>query len=123
MNLYSKLRQRQAEGRPLRIGLIGAGEFGSMWLAQIPESACRHLARVGWDPQRVQATSLDAAVKAGTIHVTDDWRRWYRTRPSTSSSSAPVTHGARVLRPMSKGDCISWADVAVNTGTRARRVR
>ena len=30
MNLYSKLRQRQAEGRPLRMGLIGAGEFGSM---------------------------------------------------------------------------------------------
>ena len=88
MNLYSKLQQRQADGRPVRIGLIGAGKFGSMYLAQIPrtpgvhlvgvadlspEGACRNLARVGWDPQRVQAASLDAAVKAGTTHVGDDW--------------------------------------------------
>jgi predicted homoserine dehydrogenase-like protein len=89
MNLYSKLQQRQAEGRPVRIGLIGAGKFGAMYLAQIPrtpgvhlvgvadlspEAACRNLARVGWEPQRVQAASLDAAVKAGTTHVGDDWQ-------------------------------------------------
>jgi predicted homoserine dehydrogenase-like protein len=88
MNLYSKLEQRAAEGRPVRIGLIGAGKFGSMYLAQVPrtpgvhlvgiadlspEAACRNLARVGWDAQRVQAASLDAAVKAGTTHVGDDW--------------------------------------------------
>ena len=89
MSLYSKLQQRQAEGRPVRIGLIGAGKFGSMYLAQIPRTpgvhlvgvadlsphaACRNLARVGWDPQRVQAATLDAAVKAGTTHVGDDWQ-------------------------------------------------
>ncbi len=34
MNLYAKLRQREAEGRPLRVGLIGAGKFGSMYLSQ-----------------------------------------------------------------------------------------
>ena len=89
MSLYSKLQQRQADGRPVRIGLIGAGKFGSMYLAQIPRTpgvhlvgvadlsphaACRNLARVGWDPQRVQAATLDAAVKAGTTHVGDDWQ-------------------------------------------------
>ena len=89
MSLYSKLQQRHAEGRPVRIGLIGAGKFGSMYLAQIPrtpgvhlvgvadlspEAACRNLERVGWDPQRVQAASLDAAVKGGTTHVGDDWQ-------------------------------------------------
>lgn len=89
MSLYSKLQQRHAEGRPVRIGLIGAGKFGSMYLAQIPrtpgvhlvgvadlspEAACRNLQRVGWDPQRVQAASLDAAVKGGTTHVGDDWQ-------------------------------------------------
>ncbi len=89
MSLYSKLQQRQAEGRPVRIGLIGAGKFGSMYLAQIPrtpgvhlvgvadlspEGACRNLARVGWEPQRVQAATLDAAVKAGSTHVGDDWQ-------------------------------------------------
>ncbi|MBC7942297.1 MAG: flagellar biosynthesis protein FlgA [Chitinophagaceae bacterium] len=89
MNLYSKLQQRHAEGRPVRVGLIGAGKFGCMYLAQIPrtpgvhlvgiadlspEGACRNLARVGWDPQRVQAASLDAAIKAGTTHVSEDWQ-------------------------------------------------
>ncbi|MEI6321124.1 MAG: Gfo/Idh/MocA family oxidoreductase [Pseudomonadota bacterium] len=89
MSLYSKLQQRHAEGRPVRIGLIGAGKFGSMYLAQIPrtpgvhlvgvadlspEAACRNLERVGWDPQRVQAASLDAAVKGGSTHVGDDWQ-------------------------------------------------
>jgi predicted homoserine dehydrogenase-like protein len=89
VSLYSKLQQRHAEGRPVRIGLIGAGKFGSMYLAQIPrtpgvhlvgvadlspEAASRNLARVGWDPRRIQADSLDAAVKAGTTHVGDDWQ-------------------------------------------------
>jgi len=86
--LFAKLQQRQAEGRPIRVGLIGAGKFGSMYLAQIPrtpgvhlvgiadlspEAACRNLARVGWDSQRIQAPSLDAALKDGRTHVGDDW--------------------------------------------------
>ena len=29
MNLYSKLQQRAADSRPIRIGLIGAGTAGS----------------------------------------------------------------------------------------------
>ncbi|MBT9488554.1 MAG: flagellar biosynthesis protein FlgA [Rubrivivax sp.] len=86
--LYAKLQQRAAEGRPIRVGLIGAGKFGSMYLAQIPrtpgvhlvgiadlnpEAACRNLARVGWAAERIQAPSLDAALKDGRTHVGDDW--------------------------------------------------
>ena len=89
MSLHRQLQQRTAEGRPIRIGLIGAGKFGSMYLSQIPrtpgvhlvgiadlspEAACRNLARVGWEPQRVQAASLDAALRDGNTHVGDDWR-------------------------------------------------
>ena len=36
MNLHRLLRQRTAEGRPVRVALIGAGKFGSMFLAQVP---------------------------------------------------------------------------------------
>lgn len=86
--LFAKLQQRAAEGRPIRVGLIGAGKFGSMYLAQVPrtpgvhllgiadldpEAASRNLARVGWDAARVQAPSLDAALKDGRTHVGDDW--------------------------------------------------
>lgn len=34
MNLHSLLQQREAEGRPIRVGLIGAGRFGTMYLSQ-----------------------------------------------------------------------------------------
>ena len=89
MNLHAKLLQRQADGKPVRIGLIGAGKFGSMYLAQIPrtpgvhlvgiadlspDAARRNLARVGWEAQRTQAASLDAALKTCTTHVGEDWR-------------------------------------------------
>ena len=43
MNLYAKLCERAAQGRPLRIGLIGAGKFGSMYLAQVPKTPGIHL--------------------------------------------------------------------------------
>src|SRR5262249_8002198 len=34
MNLYRLLARRGEEGRPIRVGLIGAGKFGTMFLAQ-----------------------------------------------------------------------------------------
>jgi predicted homoserine dehydrogenase-like protein len=46
VNLHSKLAQRAALGKPLRIGLIGAGKFGTMYLAQIPKTPGVHLAAI-----------------------------------------------------------------------------
>ncbi|MDB5770778.1 MAG: hypothetical protein JWM42_1152, partial [Burkholderia sp.] len=34
MNLHKLLQARAAAGKPLRVGLIGAGKFGSMFLSQ-----------------------------------------------------------------------------------------
>ncbi len=89
MNLYSKLMKRQAEGKPVRIGLIGAGKFGSMYLAQIPKTPGVHLVgiadlnpagaranleRVGWSKAQSAATSFADAIAHGNTFVTDDWR-------------------------------------------------
>lgn len=89
MSLYAQLRAREAAGRPIRVALIGAGKFGAMYLAQTPrtpgvhlaavadlspDAARRNLGRVGWEPQRAQADSLDDAVAGGTTWVTDDWQ-------------------------------------------------
>ena len=89
MNLYTKLQQRAADQKPIRIGLIGAGKFGSMYLAQIPktpgvqlvasadlspDAARTNLARVGWNPLLTQAESAQAAIKTGSTWITDDWR-------------------------------------------------
>ena len=88
MNLFAKLRERAAQGKPLRIGLIGAGKFGSMYLAQVPRTPGVHLVgiadlspdvartnleRVGWKTEQYGASSLDAAIANGTTHVTDNW--------------------------------------------------
>jgi predicted homoserine dehydrogenase-like protein len=89
MNLYAKLQQRAADNRPVRVGLIGAGKFGSMYLSQVPrtpgvhlvaiadlslDAARANLARVGWKPEQAQATSAEAALKDGTTWLTEDWR-------------------------------------------------
>jgi predicted homoserine dehydrogenase-like protein len=89
MNLYAKLREREAQGKRLRVGLIGAGKFGAMYLAQVPKTPGLHLvgiadldpanartnlARVGWEPERHGAASLDAAFATGLTHVGDDWQ-------------------------------------------------
>ncbi len=88
MSLHTQLLQRAAQGNPIRVGLIGAGKFGSMYLAQIPrtpgihlvgiadlapDAARANLARVGWEPQRSQARSLDEALRDGTTHIGEDW--------------------------------------------------
>ncbi|NBS09569.1 MAG: flagellar biosynthesis protein FlgA [Betaproteobacteria bacterium] len=93
MNLHAKLLERAASQRPIRIGLIGAGKFGSMYLAQVPRTPGVHLvgiadlspagvhtnlARVGWAAERLQAKSLDEAVQHGSTHVSDDWQALVR---------------------------------------------
>ncbi len=90
MNLHAKLQQREAAGRPLRVGLIGAGKFGAMYLAQVPRTPGLHLAgiadlnpsnartnleRVGWAAAHYSAPSLDAAFASRLTHVGDDWRK------------------------------------------------
>ncbi|HQR55945.1 MAG TPA: Gfo/Idh/MocA family oxidoreductase [Burkholderiaceae bacterium] len=79
MNLHRLLKQREERGEPLRIGLIGAGKFGSMFLSQVrhtpgmrmvaiadlsPERARDALRRVGW---------ADAAI--ASLRFFDDARR------------------------------------------------
>ncbi len=86
MNLFTKLQQRAFD--PIRVGMIGAGKFGSMFLAQAlrvpglqivgiadlsPSNARANLALVGWPEDRYAAAGLDEAVRDGTTHVGDDW--------------------------------------------------
>ena len=89
MSLHAQLQQRAANNNPIRIGLIGAGKFGSMYLSQIPRTPGVHLvaiadlsptnaranlARVGWQAERTQASSAEDALKNGSTWITDDWQ-------------------------------------------------
>jgi predicted homoserine dehydrogenase-like protein len=105
MSLYAKLQQRAADNRPVRVGLIGAGKFGSMYLAQVPNTPGVHLAgiadlspaaartnlaRVGWKEERTRASSLDDALKTGATFMTTGRRSFVIPR-STSSWNARAT--------------------------------
>src|ERR1700753_703644 len=75
MNLSSLLAARHAAGKPVRVALIGAGKFGSMFLSEVPHTrglevpvivdldperareACR---TVGWDKDLIAATTFTA---------------------------------------------------------------
>ena len=87
MNLHRMLEGRASAGRPLRVALIGAGKFGSMYLAQAkhtpgihlvavadlaPDRAKASLARVGWPAERYAARTIAEAGRGGTTCVTDD---------------------------------------------------
>ncbi len=87
MNLHRMLAARAASGKPLRIALIGAGKFGSMYLAQAqstpgihvvgiadlaPARARAALTRIGWPVEQFAARSLAEAGRHGTTSITDD---------------------------------------------------
>src|SRR5580693_10375083 len=88
MNLSHLLNARVAAGKPVRVALIGAGKFGSMFLSQVPHTpglevpviidldrerareACR---TVGWDEARIKATTFTddgaRAIAGGAMDV------------------------------------------------------
>ncbi|MEC7593952.1 MAG: flagellar biosynthesis protein FlgA, partial [Pseudomonadota bacterium] len=43
MSLHRQLQARAEAGRPIRVGMIGAGKFGSMYLAQARRTAGVHI--------------------------------------------------------------------------------
>jgi len=87
MNLHAKLLERAAAGRPVTVGLIGAGKFGTMFLAQACRTPGLHVVGVadlnvtrardqlrtaGWDAAAYAATSHAEALKTRGTHVGAD---------------------------------------------------
>ena len=76
MYLWDELRARAATGRPVRVGLIGAGKFGSMFLSQVPSTAGLEVRAIAdLDPARARAACRavgwdDARIAA--VRFTDD---------------------------------------------------
>ena len=106
MNLHRLLNARRAAGKPVRVALIGAGKFGSMFLSQVPhvpglqvpvivdldpqraKDACR---TVGWDDGQIAATafSTDAAkATSGDIEVIVE---------ATGNPAAGITHARAAI--------------------------
>jgi predicted homoserine dehydrogenase-like protein len=81
------LLEREAAGRPVTVGLIGAGKFGTMFLTQVRRTRGMHLVGLadlnverarsqllaaGWDAAAFAAPSLADASRSRGTHVTAD---------------------------------------------------
>lgn len=86
MNLFSLMQKRTAAEGPIRVGVIGAGKFASMFLTQAVGSANIHvvgvadinvpkaraaMARTGWPEERYAAAGLDEAARTGATAIID----------------------------------------------------
>jgi predicted homoserine dehydrogenase-like protein len=87
VNLHTLLLEREAAGRPVTVGLIGAGKFGTMFLTQVRRTRGMHLVGLAdldvararaqlrsadWPEEAYAARSLGDAVKTRATHVTAD---------------------------------------------------
>ncbi|MBL4906354.1 MAG: Gfo/Idh/MocA family oxidoreductase [Sneathiella sp.] len=108
MFVYQELAARAEEGRPVRVGLIGAGKFGSMFLSQVAttpalevtviadldpalaKEACR---TVGWPASLIDRTTFVedalAMMKAGGVDVVVE---------ATGNPVAGVIHALEAIR-------------------------
>jgi predicted homoserine dehydrogenase-like protein len=87
VNLHTLLLEREAAGRPVTVGLIGAGKFGTMFLTQVRRTRGMHLVGLAdldvararsqlhsadWPEEAYAARSLGDALKMRATHVTTD---------------------------------------------------
>jgi predicted homoserine dehydrogenase-like protein len=87
MNLSRMLLQRENDGDPVRVGIIGCGKFGAMYLSQARLTKGVHvvgiadlnvaraketLSHIGWEAERFAATSFEEAEKNRSTFVTED---------------------------------------------------
>ena len=85
MFLYQELKKRVESNSPVKVGLIGAGKFGSMFLSQVPttsglevvaiadlnpKQAKQNCNNIGWDKDRVNSTVFFEDVSSSTLLAT-----------------------------------------------------
>nr|WP_223839972.1 Gfo/Idh/MocA family oxidoreductase [Saccharopolyspora pogona] len=86
MNLHTLLGERARDRGPVRVGVLGAGKFASMYLTQAlstegvhvvgvadlaPQRARAALERTGWPAECYAAADFDEALRSGGTYVTD----------------------------------------------------
>lgn len=149
MNLHRLLLQREAAHNPLRVGLIGAGKFGSMYLAQARVTPGIHLVaivdlsassareagmRTGWPAEAIGATTVVVATAKRDLREGDvlngegGYTVYGRLMPAADSLAAgglPIglAHRVRLTQPVAAGQPVRCSDVAIDQTSLGVRVR
>jgi len=133
LSLYSQLLARQTENNPVRVGVIGAGKFGSMFLSQairIPgihvvgiadldvQQAKSNLANVHWKHEQYAASSLDDAFKTGVTHVCESYEQLV-THPAidiiVEATGNPIVAADHILAAFANGKHVVSATVELDS--------
>jgi predicted homoserine dehydrogenase-like protein len=133
MNLQAMLAARVAAGKPVRVGLIGAGKFGSMFLSQVPsingidvamiadldperaKAACR---TVGWDAARIARTRF---VERGSDACQDE--RVDVVIEATGDPAAGIAHALAAIEARKNIVMVNVEADALAGAVLARRAR
>ena len=129
MNLHAKLLEREAAGKPVTVGLIGAGKFGTMFLAQARLTRGLHVVGVadldvarargqlniaGWPADAYAAASLADAHKRRATFVTADAMALIadpRIEVIVEATGVPAAGIAHVLAAIANGKHIVMVNV------------
>ncbi len=133
MSLHHQLLARKENNSPIRVGVIGAGKFGSMFLSQairIPgvhvvgiadlnvAQAKSNLANVHWTPEQYGAGSLDEAARNGNTHVCDSMEMLV-SHPAidiiVEATGNPVVAANHVLAAFAAGKHVISATVELDS--------
>ncbi|MET4103703.1 putative homoserine dehydrogenase-like protein [Roseovarius sp. MBR-78] len=129
MNLARLAAEAEARGTPVRAGLIGAGKFGSMFLAQVPtikglavaaiadldpDRARRACHTVGWDEGRVAATAFldDGAALAARDDVDVVIEATGNPRAGITHARAAIAAGKHVVMVNVEADVLAGPALA-----------
>ena len=129
MYLYDQLLQRADANRPVRVGLIGAGKFGSMFLSQVPttpglsvtaiadlrpdnaRAACRF---VGWPDELIAGTEFtdDAAAMMASGKVDVVVEATGNPIAGIRHSQKAIENGVHIVMVNVEADVLAGAELA-----------
>ncbi|MDA3630254.1 Gfo/Idh/MocA family oxidoreductase [Saccharopolyspora oryzae] len=127
MNLHDLLLAREHDGKPIRVGVIGAGRFGTMFLAQVRATPGVHVAAVAdidlarahqalklvdWPPEAV-AADLDDALTSDRTAILPDASRLFTPDIDVvvEATGNPIVGTSHALKAIETGQHIIMVTV------------
>jgi len=133
VSLHHLLLARKADNNPIRVGVIGAGKFGSMFLSQairIPgvhvvgiadlnvAQAKSNLANVHWTAEQYGAASFDEAMRDDNTYVGDSYEALVQYQGIdiiVEATGNPIVAADHVLAAFSNGKHVISATVELDS--------